>query len=100
MPSKQKRCAGDCLSSANVYDVEGAAELSSTDALLLWSVCVGRKPKDDEPRSGVYVLELATPGCYYVGKSENVAARMRQHTEGSGSCAALPEMPSASFAAP
>jgi len=41
-------------------------------------------PRTEKGRSFVYVLELRD-GCYYVGKTENLERRIREHAEGYGS---------------
>lgn len=55
------------------------------------SVClqadIARKPQPQLPNSGVYVLSLAH-GRVYVGKSNDIEERLRQHRSGAGAACA------------
>jgi len=61
-------------------------KVSHADAFRL-AMDENSKKTEKTPKKGIYVLKL-NDGCMYVGKSDNIDARIEQHRNGSAKCAA------------
>jgi hypothetical protein len=80
----QSKADAEVKRSKRKFDTFVDAMTCKTD---LDSECSSNVANPLQSNSGVYVLELNTFGCYYVGQSQNISRRLQQHKSGEFSAA-------------